>query len=149
MAGAFRQHLCWRRGGRSGPLNVQQMKQPPIENSAVSPLRAGLLCVCPKCGIGKLYTGFLTFQDECSNCGLDYGIFDAGDGPVPFIIMLLGLLFVGLALVVEVSFQPPIWLHFLLWIPGIIGGSLFLMRPAKALMVAMQYHFKAAEGKRD
>ncbi|VAX03118.1 hypothetical protein MNBD_ALPHA03-1404 [hydrothermal vent metagenome] len=119
------------------------------ENKTVSPFRAGLLCVCPRCGVGKLYTGFLTFKDKCPNCELDYGIFDAGDGPAPFIVMFLGLLIVGLALIVEVKFQPPFWLHFLLWFPSIVGGSLLLMRPAKALMVALQYHFKAEEGKLD
>lgn len=119
------------------------------ENKTVSPLRAGLLCVCPKCGVGKLYTGFLTFKDKCTNCELDYDIFDAGDGPAPFIVMLLGLFIVGLALIVEVKLHPPLWLHFLLWFPSIVGGSLLLMRPAKALMVALQYHFKAEEGKLD
>lgn len=119
------------------------------EKNTVSPFRAGLLCVCPKCGVGKLYKAFLTFGDKCSHCDLDFTTFDSGDGPAVFIIMFLGLIIVGLALVVEVKFGPPMWLHLLLWIPCIIGGSLLMLRPAKALMVAAQYHFSAREGKLD
>lgn len=121
----------------------------PPEKITVSPFRAGLLCKCPKCGTGKLYNGFLTFADKCSHCGLDYTGFDAGDGAAAFIIMFLGFIIVGLALVVEVKFGPPIWLHLVIWIPSIIGGSLLMLRPAKALMVAAQYHFNASEGKLD
>ncbi len=119
------------------------------EKDTVSPLGAGLFCKCPACGVGRLYEGYLTFPDRCKNCGLDYGQFDTADGPAVFIILLLGFLVVGLALVVEVKFQPPVWLHMLIWIPVIIGGALLLLRPAKALMVALQYHFKAQEGKID
>ncbi|PCI34310.1 MAG: hypothetical protein COB54_00510 [Alphaproteobacteria bacterium] len=119
------------------------------EKNAVSPLRAGLLCRCPRCGQGKLYDGFFTFGQKCTYCDLDYTNFDSGDGPAVFIIMFLGFLIVGLALVVEVKFEPPLWLHLILWIPSIMGGSLGLLRPSKALMVAAQYHFNASEGKLD
>lgn len=119
------------------------------EKNTVSPFRAGLLCKCPKCGEGRLYEGFLTFADHCSHCDLDYNSFDAGDGAAAFIIMFLGFIIIGLALVVEVKFGPPIWLHLLIWIPAIIAGSLGMLRPAKALMVAAQYHFNASEGKLD
>lgn len=112
-------------------------------------MRAGLLCKCPRCGAGKLYTGLLTIRDKCPACGLDYGAFDSGDGPAVFIILFLGLLVVGLALMVEVTFTPPLWLHMVIWTPVVIGGSLLLLRPAKALMIAAQYHFNAREGRLD
>jgi uncharacterized protein (DUF983 family) len=40
------------------------------------------------------------------------------------------------ALVVEVSCQPPFWLHALLWLPTILVLSLGLLRPLKALFYA-------------
>ncbi|MBL4802505.1 MAG: DUF983 domain-containing protein [Emcibacter sp.] len=119
------------------------------KEKAVSPFRAGLLCKCPRCGVGKLYSGFLTFGEECSHCDLDFTKFDSGDGPAVFIIMFLGFIIVGLALAIEVKFGPPIWVHLISWVPCIIGGSLLLLRPAKALMVAAQYNFSASEGKLD
>ena len=35
----------------------------------VSPLVAGLLCRCPRCGKGKLFEGFLTLPPRCIGCG--------------------------------------------------------------------------------
>ncbi len=117
------------------------------DKNAVSPFRAGLSCKCPKCGVGKLYEGFLDFREKCPNCGLDFSQFNSGDGPAVFITFILGFATVGLALFVEVTFHPPYWVHLVLWLPIILGGALLLMRPAKALMIAMQYHFEAEEGK--
>ena len=51
------------------------------------------------------------------SCGLDYAFIDAGDGPAIFIIMLAGAVVVAAALIVEVKYQPPFWLHAALWLP--------------------------------
>ena len=118
-------------------------------NTPVSPIKAGLGCKCPKCGKGKLYDGFLDLDKQCSVCGLDYANFDSGDGPAVFIILILGFFTVRMALFVEVTFQPPLWLHAIIWAPVIIGGSIGMLRPAKGMMIAMQYLYNAREGKLD
>jgi uncharacterized protein (DUF983 family) len=118
-------------------------------DTPVSPFKTGLGCRCPGCGEGKLYNGFLEFAKKCNHCDLDYSEFDSGDGPAVFIILILGFVVVGLALVVEVIYQPPIWVHALLWGPMIIGGSIGMLRPAKGLMVALQYINNAREGTTD
>ena len=51
------------------------------------------------------------------------------------------------ALAVEVLYQPPFWLHALLWLPLILVTTLLPLRPIKALMIALQYRHKAAEGR--
>lgn len=106
----------------------------------------GLACKCPRCGEGKLYQGFLTLRPRCDACGLDYGFIDAGDGPAVFIIMIAGFIVVGSALVVEMKYQPPFWLHALLWTPLILATTLLPLRSMKALLIALQFHHKAAEG---
>lgn len=118
-------------------------------DTPVSPVKAGLGCRCPRCGKGKLFKGFLDFADNCNHCGLDFSEFEKGDGPAVFIILILGFIVVGLALVVEVRYQPPLWFHAILWGPMIIGGSLAMLRPMKGIIIAMQYIFKAREGKLD
>ncbi|SLN33291.1 DUF983 domain-containing protein [Oceanibacterium hippocampi] len=117
----------------------------PRQGSDVSPLRAGLTCKCPRCGEGSLFKGFLTVAPACAACGLDYGKIDTGDGPAVFIIMILGFVVVGLALWVEVTFQPPYWLHFVLWLPLTLIGALLLLRPFKATLAALQYRNKATQ----
>ena len=116
-------------------------------SSSVSPLVAGLTCKCPRCGKGKLFSGFLTLASRCETCGLDYGFVDAGDGPAVFIIMIAGFIVVGAALVVEMKYQPPFWVHAVLWLPLIAVTTLLPLRSMKALLVALQYHHRAAEGR--
>ena len=81
----------------------------------------GLTCRCPRCGKGKLFQGFLTLRPRCEACGLDYAFADSGDGPAVFIILLAGFIVVGCALIVEFMYQPPFWLHALLWLPLILA----------------------------
>ena len=114
-----------------------------------SPFRTGPACRCPRCGEGQLLQGFLGIRPRCDRCGLDYGFADAGDGPAVFVILLAGFLVVGSALIVEVLFAPPLWLHALLWLPLILAVTLLPLRPLKGLMIALQYHHKAAEGRVD
>lgn len=112
-----------------------------------SPYLAGLLGRCPNCGEGHLFSGFLTLRPRCEVCGLDYGFADAGDGPAVFIILIAGFIVVGCALIVEFKFEPPLWVHALLWLPLILATTLLPLRSMKSLMVALQYHHKAAEGR--
>ncbi|NDV85963.1 DUF983 domain-containing protein [Aurantimonas aggregata] len=122
--------------------------QQPDQASA-DPTRAGLLGRCPRCGEGKLFAGFLTVAPRCSNCDLDYAFIDSGDGPAVFVILIIGFVVCGLALWVEVSFNPPLWVHLLLWLPLILALALPLLRALKGLMIALQYKHRAAEGRLD
>jgi uncharacterized protein (DUF983 family) len=106
-------------------------------------------CRCPRCGRGRLFTGFLTLAPRCEACGLDYGFADAGDGPAVFVILLVGLVVVAAAVIVEFVWRPPYWLHALLWIPTTLALSLGLLRPLKGLLIALQFHHKAEEGRLD
>jgi len=116
---------------------------PTVTESAMR----GIACRCPRCGKGKLYAGFLTLAPRCESCGLDYAFIDAGDGPAIFIIMLAGAIVVGSALIVEVKYQPPFWLHAVLWLPLILATTLLPLRAMKSLLIALQYHHKAAPGR--
>ncbi|KAA0072836.1 DUF983 domain-containing protein [Tardiphaga sp. P9-11] len=106
----------------------------------------GLTCKCPRCGEGKLYAGFINLAPRCERCELDYAFIDTGDGPAIFIIMIAGAIVVGCALVVEVKYQPPFWLHAALWLPLILATTLLPLRSMKSLLIALQFHHKASEG---
>ena len=115
--------------------------------SSPSPLATAFTCRCPACGEGKLYQGFLALRPRCQSCGMDYNGFDSGDGPAVFIILAAGFVVVFAALTVEVLYQPPYWLHAALWLPLILVVTLLPLRPTKALLIALQYRHKAAEGR--
>ena len=107
----------------------------------------GVACRCPRCGQGKLFAGFLRLRPKCSACGLDYSFIDSGDGPAVFIILIAGAIVVTAALIVEVKYQPPLWLHAALWLPLMLAVTLWPLRAMKSLLIALQYHHKAAEGR--
>jgi uncharacterized protein (DUF983 family) len=113
----------------------------------ISPFRTGLACACPRCGKGKLYSGLLDVAERCAVCDLEYAGHDAGDGPAVFVILILGFLMVGLALWLEFTFAPPLWLHAVLWFPLIIISAVGLLRLFKATLVALQYRYQAGEGR--
>lgn len=115
----------------------------------VEPIRAGLQGRCPRCGEGRLFSGFLSVGKECSNCELDYSFADAGDGPAVFVILIIGFIVCGLALWMEVNYSPPLWVHFILWIPLAIVLCLAALRLMKGVLITLQYANKAAPGEID
>jgi uncharacterized protein (DUF983 family) len=46
----------------------------------------------------------------------------------------------------EAWFAPSLWVHMVVWGPVILFGAIALLRPFKAIMVAIQYHHRAGEG---
>lgn len=112
----------------------------------VSPYFAGLLSRCPRCGKGKLFSGFLSLRTHCETCELDYSFADSGDGPAVFIIFIVGFIICAGIMHVELTYEPAYWVHLVLWIPLTCLLVLSLLRPFKATLIALQYKNKASEG---
>ena len=110
----------------------------------VSVLKAGLLSRCPRCGRGRLFAGYLRVAERCRDCGFDLRKHDSGDGPAVFVMFVVGGIVVALALWLELAHTPPYWLHVVLWLPAVVIASLVLLRPAKAILIALQYRHRAA-----
>ena len=117
------------------------------EHSLRTPILRGICGRCPRCGKGRLFSGFLSIAPRCEACGLDYSFADSADAPAFFVMFFAGFLVAGSALVVEVLYEPPYWMHALLWTPLILITTIAPLRPMKGVMVALQFHHKAAEGR--
>src|SRR5471030_1601559 len=113
------------------------------------PIGRGLRGRCPACGQGRLFQGFLKLRPACEQCGLDFSFADSGDGPAVFVILIGGAIVVFAALLTEVAYQPPYWLHAALWLPLILIVTLAPLRLVKGLLIALQFHHKAAPGRLD
>jgi uncharacterized protein (DUF983 family) len=112
-----------------------------------NPFQVGLHGRCPRCGEGRLFSGFLKLQPRCSACGLDFAFADSADGPAVFVILIVGFIIAGAALLTEIAYSPPIWVHFVVWIPLVLILCLGMLRPLKGVLIALQYHHKAEEGR--
>ncbi|HWM83145.1 MAG TPA: DUF983 domain-containing protein [Pseudolabrys sp.] len=124
-------------------------EQPPAAMTAHAgrPMIRGLRCRCPRCGEGRLLQGFLRLRPRCEHCGLDYAFADSGDGPAVFVILISGFVVVFAALAVEFAYQPPYWVHVVLWLPLILVATLAPLRLLKGVLIALQYHHRAAEAR--
>jgi uncharacterized protein (DUF983 family) len=107
----------------------------------------GLLCRCPRCGAGKLFTGYLKLAPACARCDLDFGFADSGDGPAVFVIFLVAPLIMVFWYITEALLHPAPWMHLVLWIPATLILSLLTLPPFKGVLVALQYQNSAGEGR--
>jgi uncharacterized protein (DUF983 family) len=117
------------------------------DQTTSSPVVTGLKGRCPRCGKGHMFQGFLAVRPRCEVCGLDLAFADAGDGPAFFVMSIVGIVVVALALWVEFTYEPRIWVHLVMWFSLTAVLSLAMVRPLKGVMVALQYHHKAEEGR--
>jgi uncharacterized protein (DUF983 family) len=115
--------------------------------SLSSAIWRGIVGRCPRCGQGRMFSGLLTVAPGCQACGLSYGFADTGDGPAVFVMLFAGFLIVGLALFLEVVYEPPYWVYFAVFPPLTILVCLGLLRPLKGVLLSLQYRNKAEQGR--
>ena len=107
------------------------------EKNYFHPFKVAFLGCCPVCGKGGLFVNFLDIVEKCSVCNLNIKQHDIGDGPAVFVVLIVGAIVVGASLILEVSKQPPLWLHAVIWIPTVIILSLCLLRFFKGFFCAI------------
>ena len=77
---------------------------------------------------------------------MDYAAFNVGDGAAAFLILIVGAIVTIGAIIVELRYEAPLWVH-LVWIPvGLlltIGG----LRVGKALLLGQEFRTAAREGR--
>ena len=93
-----------------------------------------------------MFRSFIDLAPRCGTCGLDYAFADAGDGPAVFVTLFAGFFVLGLALWTELRFEPPFWVHLVIFLPLTAVVCLGMLRPLKGLLVALQYRNKAGQG---
>lgn len=118
-----------------------------MEGTAPSTLASSLFGRCPRCGRGPLFAGYLRIAPKCVGCDLDYALFDVGDGAAVFVILIAGFLVVGAALIVEIHWSPPYWVHAVLWLPAIVIITVGGLRLVKSTLMVLQYRHQAREGR--
>jgi uncharacterized protein (DUF983 family) len=89
------------------------------------------------------------FAPRCRACGLDFSAFNVGDGPAAFLTLIIGALVTVLALTLELTVQPPFWVHILLWVPITAGAVVWGLRAGKAALLAAEYQRRAGEATSD
>ena len=112
-----------------------------------APLDAALGGKCPRCGQGRLFAGFLRLAEACSVCGLDFAQADSGDGPAFFVMSAVGFVSVTVAFALRFALDLPAGAVVLIAAALILALTLLLLRPTKALLIALQFQRDAREGR--
>ena len=110
-----------------------------------SPLRSAVLGRCPRCGRGPLFAGLLRFKPACPSCELPLAAYDTGDGAAVAGIFIVGAAAVIGAVVVDLKYEPPLWLHALIWPLPVTLLAILVMRVAKAGLAAAQFRHRQGE----
>lgn len=115
-------------------------------NTLLADLRFCLKPRCPVCRQGRLFQPWtITPVDRCSVCDARLGLHDIGDGAAVFLNFILCFTLIPVAWVFENIFEPPLWVHVVLW--GAAGlGIIALMLPAlKAYIILLEYRHRPTE----
>ncbi|RTR16598.1 DUF983 domain-containing protein [Azospirillum griseum] len=75
----------------------------------------GLIGRCPNCGQGRLLHRFLKPVERCASCGEAFGHLRADDAPPWMTILIVGHIVIPALLSVEQTYEPPTWVHMLVW----------------------------------
>src|SRR5690349_12350385 len=86
----------------------------------LSPMKVGIRGLCPRCGKGKIFQGFLTLKKKCPVCGLSFSFADPADGPAFFVMCFGCIPAAALACWIEVAYAPPFWVHLVTSLPAIL-----------------------------
>lgn len=112
----------------------------------LSPIATGVRGRCPRCGEGHLFQGFLMLREKCEVCDLDYSFADPADGPAFFIMMFGCIPSMVFAVWLQITYEPPLWVHLFTSLPLLLLTCIPPLRPTKGWLVASQYYHKAQEG---
>ena len=86
------------------------------------------------------------FADRCRNCQLDFKSSDVGGGPEVFLILIVGAIVVIGAIMVDLRYAPPWWVH-LVWLPVGLALTIAGLRIAKAALLYQSWRHQAGEGR--
>lgn len=111
--------------------------------NVLTPMQAALSNKCPRCGQGALTVGYLEPVEKCPDCGADFSRHGAGDGAVFIVLTLLCFLMMGLMFALEMTLQPPVWVHTVAALTLVLGATLILLPPMKRFMIAKSFTLDA------
>lgn len=106
---------------------------PPMKTAILR----GLKGLCPACGQGRIFNGFLKVVPKCAHCEAPLGLARADDAPPYLTILVAGHIIVPLLFEVDRMGEPPVWLMAAIFLPLTVVLCLGLLRPIKGATVGV------------
>jgi len=94
---------------------------------------------CPACGSGRLFSRYLKVAPLCEHCGEVLHHARPDDAPAYFVMLIIGHVAVSLALALEETAAPPVWLTLLASMSVACVLTFALLPPVKGAIIALQW----------
>jgi len=101
-------------------------------------LKNVILCRCPNCQEGKIYSKYLTLKEKCSACGWNMSELSIGDAASWLTILLVGHLCVPF-IYMQIHYEWDIWLTAIISPLVLVVACLLTLPLAKSFFVTMSY----------
>ena len=109
------------------------------ERSVKPALLRGWRRICPNCGAGPMFKGYLTVRDTCPVCSEELHHHRADDGPAYVTILVCGHLLGPLILMAFEMFRPDPIVLSLVFILFFVALALFLLPRIKGAFIGLQW----------
>jgi uncharacterized protein (DUF983 family) len=103
----------------------------------------GFRRLCPRCGQGHMFAGYLSVRTACEVCGLEFEPLRSDDAPPYFTLFIVGHLVVSLYLAFWRMLDMPAWAQALVWCGLTLVLSLVLLPLIKGGVMAIIFLTKA------
>ncbi|WP_158085545.1 DUF983 domain-containing protein [Henriciella aquimarina] len=113
-------------------MHVKSLEEPEL----ATVLWRGVQLRCPRCGVGRLLSGYLRQAPACSGCGLETGDIRADDGPPWLTLLVTGHLLAPFMIIAFMTNVMPMWLVTLLMAGLAVGLCLAILPRAKGVFIA-------------
>lgn len=107
--------------------------------NALQAVKRGFTHKCPSCGEGKLFQSYAKPVDECSQCQTEIHHHRADDMPAYLVMFFWGKIVVSLFVTVALFLDPPVWVHYAVWAPLMVVGSIALLPSMKGAVIGFQW----------
>jgi uncharacterized protein (DUF983 family) len=113
--------------------------------SAFTVFWRGFRRLCPRCGQGRMFSGYLSVREACESCQLAFEPLRSDDAPPYFTLLIVGHLVVSLYLLLWPYMPFPDWVHALIWCSLTLVLSLVMLPFVKGGVMAIIFRTKATQ----
>lgn len=113
--------------------------------SALETVWRGFRRLCPRCGQGHMFSGYLSVREACESCGMLFEPLRSDDAPPYFTLFIVGHLVIGLYLLLWPYIPLPDWGQALVWCGLTLVLSLTLLPFVKGGVMAVIFRTKAGQ----
>lgn len=112
------------------------------ERDLSAALKKGVRRHCPQCGGKTMFSGYLSVNEACGECGLEFHHHRADDMHPWITIVIVGHVIVPLMLTAVTQWNWPDWLHMVFWPMLVVVLSMTILPFAKGFVIALQWALK-------